>query len=574
MVAEPLTKRFLNDRRHGREHEHADSWRLSRWLLGLRRERAGEQHTGHEGRQYTEVAAAGSEIRGWPFSRARRRANIAGVAPRLVIVFVVDGLRPDAITAEDTPTLARLRAEGVDFTSSHAVFPTVTRVNAATLATGAQPGTHGIVGNQMYVPDVEAGRAFDTGNYGHLRRLGEVSGGRVVLAPILAERLHARGLRLAGVSSGSTGSAFLLNPRATDGVGVLVNGYFDPDRVVAYPADVSRAILAKFGPAPAKAGIERYDGPVAWTERVLREYVLPELGPTVVLNWLTEPDHSQHAVGVGSPDARGALRSDDREIAGVLDALDGLGLGGSTDVFVVSDHGFTTNTAGVDVAGALIEAGLKASHASTDVVLASSGQAVAAYVERRDVERIVRLSRLVQSREWGGVVFTPALAPGDARGVADGTFALELIHEAGPRGPDVLFTFPWTSEPNAFGVRGTDRASVSGGARLYAADHGSMSPWNIRNTLVAWGPDFKPSVTVRIPAGNVDVAPTILALLGLDTEGCDGRVLREALRDGPDPEQIPVVTRLHTVESARYRAALQISEVDGRRYVDKSWRVG
>jgi len=71
---------------------------------------------------------------------------------RLVIVFVVDGLRPDSITPEDTPTLFRLRAEGVDFTDSHAVFPTVTRVNAASLATGTQPGTHGILGNQMYVP--------------------------------------------------------------------------------------------------------------------------------------------------------------------------------------------------------------------------------------------------------------------------------------------------------------------------------------------------------------------------------------------------------------------------------------
>ena len=70
---------------------------------------------------------------------------------RLVIVFVVDGLRPDAITAADTPTLHRLRAEGVWYANSHAVFPTVTRVNAATLATGGQPGTHGIVGNQIYI---------------------------------------------------------------------------------------------------------------------------------------------------------------------------------------------------------------------------------------------------------------------------------------------------------------------------------------------------------------------------------------------------------------------------------------
>ena len=492
----------------------------------------------------------------------------------LVIVFIVDGLRPDAITPEDTPTLARLRAEGVDFTAGHAVFPTVTRVNAATLATGTQPGTHGIVGNQMYIPDVLAGRAFDTGDYGHLLRLGQTGRGRVVLATTLAERLHARGLRLVGVSSGSTGSAFLLNPRAPDGIGALVNGYFDPGRIVAYPGDVSQAILGKFGPAPAKTGAGRYDQAVAWTERVLREYVLPELAPAVVLNWLTEPDHSQHAVGVGSPEAREALRSDDRELAAVLAALDSLGLAASTDVLVVSDHGFTTNTAGVDVVGALIEAGLKASAHSTDVVLASSGQAVAAYVEAHDRDRITRLARLVQARDWGGGVFTAARAPGHVAGVVDGTFSLELIHAVNAeRGPDLLFTFPWTSAPNAFGVRGTDLASVSGGARLYASDHGSMSPWNVRNTLLAWGPGFKRRTTVRVPAGNADVAPTVLALLGLDTAGCDGRVLREALAGGPDPEQIPVATRVHTVDAGSYRATLQISEVDGRRYVDKSWRV-
>src|SRR5262250_984756 len=64
---------------------------------------------------------------------------------RFVIVFVVDGLRPDAITADATPTLHRLRSQGVDFTNSHAVFPTVTRVNAAALATSMHPGSNGIL---------------------------------------------------------------------------------------------------------------------------------------------------------------------------------------------------------------------------------------------------------------------------------------------------------------------------------------------------------------------------------------------------------------------------------------------
>jgi predicted AlkP superfamily pyrophosphatase or phosphodiesterase len=493
---------------------------------------------------------------------------------RLIIVFVVDGLRPDAITAEDTPTLFRLRAEGVDFANSHSVFPTVTRVNAATLATGTQPGTHGIVGNQLYVPAVEPRRAFDTGDYRNLRRLGDASGGRLVLTTTLAERLHARGLELAGISSGSTGSAFLLNPSAPAGIGALVNGYFDPGKTVAYPPAVSEAILAKLGPAPAKSGSGRYDAAVTWTQRGLREHVLPELRPAVVLNWLTEPDHSQHAIGVGSPAAREALRHDDREIAQTLATLDSLGLTATTDVFVASDHGFTTNTAGVDVAGALIEAGLKAAPDSTDVVLASSGQAVAVHVEDRDAERITRLVRFVHAQDWGGVMFTAARAPGDPRGAVEGTFALELIHVAGARAPDLLFTFPWTSEPNAFGVRGTDLTSVSGGAKLYASDHGSMSPWNVRNTLLAWGVDFKRGATVRTPAGNVDVTPTILALLGLPTDGLDGRVLREAIVDGPDAEQVTVVTHTHTLEAGVYRAAVQVSEVDGRRYVDKSWRAG
>ncbi len=495
---------------------------------------------------------------------------------RFVIVFVVDGLRPDAITLEDTPTLLRLRRDGVDWTNGHAVFPTVTRVNAASFSTGTQPGTHGIVGNRMYVPAVDPTRAFDTGNYRNLVQLDQATGGRLLLAPTLAERLQKRGLQLAGVSSGSTGSAFLLNPKASSGVGVLVNGYLDPGKTVAYPPEVSEAILARFGPAPVKEpGAARFDASVAWTQRVLREYVLPDLRPTVVLNWLTEPDHSQHHVGVGSSAAREALRNDDRQIAAVLATVDDLDLAPSTDVLVVSDHGFTTNTAGVDVTRFLVDAGLKASPDSSDVVLASSGQAVALYVEAHDRERIGRLARFVHSQEWGGVVFTAGRDSGDPRGAVEGTFSLELIHMASrERGPDLVFTFPWSSRPNAFGVPGSDVANVSGGATPYISDHGSMSPWNVRSTFLAWGADFKERTIVRAPAGNVDVTPTILALLGIaEAERLDGRVLAEALDGGPDPEQVAVGTRVHTVTAGGYRAALQLSEVDGRGYVDKSWRI-
>ena len=50
-------------------------------------------------------------------------------------------------------------------------------------------------------------------------------------------------------------------------------------------------------------------------------------------------------------------------------------------------------------------------------------------------------------------------------------------------------------------------------------------------------------------------------------------MLFEALAGGPDEEQMTAETRIHTVEAGAYRAAIQISQIEGRRYVDKSWRI-
>jgi hypothetical protein len=183
--------------------------------------------------------------------------NTAGGSPgqaRVVLVFVLDGLRPDAINPGDTPTLFRLRQQGVHYLNSHAVFPTVTRVNAAAIGTGAYPGTNGIVSNVMYVPELNQGRPFSLGEFQHLVSLEAVSDGRLALVKTLGEQLQEHALQLAVVSSGSTGTSLLLNPHALHGVGTLVNGYFDPGQLVAFPPEVNKTILDRFGPVPAKGG--------------------------------------------------------------------------------------------------------------------------------------------------------------------------------------------------------------------------------------------------------------------------------------------------------------------------------
>ncbi len=55
------------------------------------------------------------------------------------------------------------------------------------------------------------------------------------------------------------------------------------------------------------------------------------------------------------------------------------------------------------------------------------------------------------------------------------------------------------------------------------------------NTLRATGPSFKQRAVSNAPTGNVDVTPTVLALLGQPVPShMDGRVLDEAILGGPD----------------------------------------
>jgi predicted AlkP superfamily pyrophosphatase or phosphodiesterase len=504
----------------------------------------------------------------------------------LNVVLVLDGLRPDSITASETPNLWRLREEGVNFLNGHSVFPTVTRVNATAIGTGTYPDRNGMLGNTIYVRQVDPNHAFGNDDHRNLLRLDAATNGGMVLAKSLGEILAERGKTLAVVSSGTTGSALLVNPRAPKGVGVLVNGYWEPGARVAFPDTANNTILHRFPAAPAKGGTQDPSiESVTWTQRVLRDYVLGELKPDVVVNWLTEPDHIQHGIGAGSPAARAAIRNDDREIGLLIDRLRELGLAERTNIIVVSDHGFGHGIFGVNVTEELRKAGLKAGPDSDDVVVASSGQTMLMHVRDHNPQRISEIVRFLQKQAWVGVLFTAGKPGGTGvpvEGREPGTFALELVHLASSeRGPDIVMTFPWSSAKSPFGTPGTDytEAPATGPLTGTAGNHGSMSPWTVHNTFIAWGVDFKHGTTVRTPASNVDLAPTLLALMNLDKDvdmrRFDGRVLREAFADGPDEEQVPVQVHTYFVETPEgtYRAALQITDLERQRYVDKSWRM-
>jgi len=501
---------------------------------------------------------------------------------KLTLVFVLDGMRPDLINPTDTPNLHQLREGGVSFANGHSVFPTVTRVNSPSIATGMYPGHAGVIGNSIFIPEIDPTGDLNTGDWRVLTQLDKVSEGKLLFVQTLAERLHAAGKTLAAVSSGSSGSAYLLNHRAEQGVGVLVNGYLeDSDGRVAYPDSVNAAILEKFGAPPSKDDPMGGSAAVDWTERVLREYVLSDVKPDVVLNWFTEPDGSHHEFGTRSPEGTAAIQNDDRNIGLILAKLRDLGLDRETNIFVVSDHGFGVHTATVNLEGSLIDAGLKSAEGSEDVVIASSGHVAAIHVKERSADRIEAIVQHLQAQPFTGVVFTKPAAESCsgaacAQGSLPGTFSIDLVHlDNSVRGADIIVTFDWSSEKNVFGTPGTDTelGEETGPVTGNASGHGSMSPWNVRNTWFAWGADFKDAIVNRVPSSNVDIAPTILALQGLDASQLDGRVLVEALEGGPDYEKLPLETKTYVTEADPYRAVIQVTELGHQRYIDKSWRL-
>ena len=72
-------------------------------------------------------------------------------APHNIILFVADGLRYGSVLPASMPNIARLKHDGVDFTNSHSLYPTVTTVNASAIATGHGIGDTGDFGNTLYV---------------------------------------------------------------------------------------------------------------------------------------------------------------------------------------------------------------------------------------------------------------------------------------------------------------------------------------------------------------------------------------------------------------------------------------
>jgi len=144
----------------------------------------------------------------------------------LILTVFLDGLRPDQVTTQHTPNLARLIKRGVHFLNHHAVFPTETRVNVASFVTGRNPSFHGIVGNTFRAYNKGTYWEVDTGKRQCLAQLDEETSGRLLLAKSLGEILAENGEKMIAIGVGSEGNAFLNNHKAEKNGGLVIHPEF------------------------------------------------------------------------------------------------------------------------------------------------------------------------------------------------------------------------------------------------------------------------------------------------------------------------------------------------------------
>ncbi|MBL9129187.1 MAG: alkaline phosphatase family protein, partial [Verrucomicrobiales bacterium] len=340
------------------------------------------------------------------------------------------------------------------------------------------------------------------------------------------------------------------------------------ERVLGWIRKARDEALTQLGATPVVPADSRlWD---TWTTRSLVHGLWKTSLPRYSVLWLSEPDASQHKTAPGSPNALEALRAADRRLAEVLRALENRGVLDQTDILVVSDHGFSTVDLAPDLTGVLKEAKFVAGTSFSnpeagDVLVVNLGGSSLFYVFERHQPTLERLVEFLQGTDFAGVVFSRLPLPG--------TFPLSHARlDIGPAAPDVVVAMRWKETENVWGAPGTIAAPAG---RVGSGAHGSLSRFDMNNTLIAAGPDFRSGHVSEIPSGNIDLAPTVLALLGIERPASmDGRVLGEALvgplAGAPQPK-----VESETFEASRplgyrqWRQSMTVHRVGGVTYFDQ-----
>lgn len=415
---------------------------------------------------------------------------------RRVVFVCCDALVRDWINPDITPVLDALAHTGVWCDDHHAVFPSVTRASAASIATGCRPGRHGLHGNRMGLIEEGRIRIYDVGKPDfrtHMRR----ATGRTLHVPTLAGHVAQAGGFVA-FSNVSPGAAYFLDP---ENAGQVYHraGSFGPGGVLLD------------GPLALNIA-QDFAGDRTMTTRFCHEALTLGTSAVSVL-WLAHPDATLHKAFLGSPEHHAALRHADQCVAEVVDTVRMLRARGEDILLLAgSDHGQETIAGTVDLEGWLSGAGLSTLLADGDIAVAGQGTSALLYATAKGKAPLEQVLDRLRAQPWAdGVESGDALS---ARGLIPQDGIVAAVNMAR------------TDETNPYGIRGMRWVVAEPGKQKYAG-HGEHGGWGADETrpfLIAEHPLIAPGVFSR-STSLVDIAPTALDFLGIPATAMEGKSL-------------------------------------------------
>jgi arylsulfatase A-like enzyme len=253
-----------------------------------------------------------------------------------------------------------------------------------------------------------------------------------------------------------------------------------------------------------------------------------------------------------------------------LDALEKKKVRDSTDIFVVSDHGFSTIRRSIDVVALLNKAGFHAAKEFSeapkpgDILVCGNAGTVLFYVRDRNHAVIQRVVDWLQRSDFAGVIFT--------RDKLDGTFPLHAGRIDTSNAADIAMSFDWSGSSGQFGVQGMIDADWN--RKAGEGTHATLSAFDVHNTLITAGPDFQVGFEDKMPTANVDIAREIIQILDLPIpQEIVGRGLMEARRnlsEKPSSEvRRQILEASRDFSDGRWKQTFQVSHYLTGEYIDE-----
>ena len=420
---------------------------------------------------------------------------------RHVVLISLDGFPAWALDDPQlpVPTLRGLAARGAIAAAMRPVNPTVTWPNHTSLVTGVTPAKHGVLYNGSLIRDPGVPPRIEPWRDKPLMVRGKT----------LYDIAHASGLTTAQVDWVAIHNAPTITWAFAE----------RPDPAAQIPRELVAAGLLSQADLEGFASRNIVFRDQVWTDAAA--HIIRTHRPNVLLFHLLNLDSTHHRYGPRTHAAMTTMAHLDSQVKTILDAIEQAGLTSRTTVIVVSDHGFKVVKRQIKLNAAFAEAGLlqvqDGKIVSTQAYAVPEGGSAIVYITVPDPsgEILARARKAVTNVEGIDRIVEP-----------DGYAQLGLPLPSADDQMGSIFVIP--KEGYSFVATATapivvDAAEGSLGAHGYVSTDADLNA-----IFIAAGAGIKPGV--RLTAiENVDVAPTIARLLGLQLDGADGRVLEEVL---------------------------------------------